>query len=816
MRAKQRKLDWTILAVAVIAAVITLGVVAAAAPESADTSRVVSVQRLPENMDQCTWDDSAGSDPSLMASLQQNNLFSALQQEQPLAQKTSATDEPSAPQNPATMREPSSTQAISGTQAISAMQQLSATPQLSGAQRMSATNEASGTLMAELQSAVPNAEQRDVKAISPRLPVRTIRDTAPTYSSVAVDINSNEVILQDNNLWSYRVFDRLSPTPKNDDQVTKPKRIVMGDKTALQFNNGLYVDPVSGDIYSVESDVGDKMVRFPREADGNVVPKAILHTPHRVYNLAADESKGEIFATVEFAPQVVVYRKDAAGEEQPLRHIAGDDTGLDSPHGIAVDEKDRLLFVNTWGQHSNYRVAGTGKYYPPAIKVYPLDASGNAKPLRVITGDKTEMDWPAAMKFNPDNGDLYVANDIGGSVLVFGNAAIVQGDVAPVRVIKGPSTRLRNPTGVALDRKNQELWVSNLGNSSATVYPLMASGDVAPLRIIRSAEESKRGVNFGRTAAVTYDPIRQEILVPNCVNHPQIAVFARSAKEDTPYLRAIEGQKSMLGRTMHDLAFDAIHDEIVVTGPLAQAILSFRGAASGEEPPLRVIQGNKTQIKGEGALGKVSIDPVHNEILLATADGTIIAFDRLANGNVAPKRVLGGPDTQLTAALTHQNDDGSGSGTCIRIDPIHNLLLVPSPVRRGDGNSAGAGAAARGGGRRGGGGPPVSKILIFDRTASGNTPPKAVIDGPIELGNQFEIYAPKLRLVSYNRKGDVEIWKIPESGESSEPPLIIPAPPIGRYGGEIGIVLDPLHKEVIIATASGNTVVTYSVPEVFD
>ena len=74
-----------------------------------------------------------------------------------------------------------------------------------------------------------------------------------------------------------------------------------------------------------------------------------------------------------------------------------------------------------------------------------------------------------------------------------------QGDVAPARVIHGPSTRLRNPTGVALDLKNKEVWVSNLGNSSATVYPLMANGDVAPLRIIRSAEESKRGVNFGRT-----------------------------------------------------------------------------------------------------------------------------------------------------------------------------------------------------------------------------------------------------------------------------------------------------------------------------
>ncbi len=71
---------------------------------------------------------------------------------------------------------------------------------------------------------------------------------------------------------------------------------------------------------------------------------------------------------------------------------------------------------------------------------------------------------------------------------------------------------------------------------------------------------------------------------------------------------------------MHDIAFDGIHDEIAVTSPLAQAILSFRGAANGEEAPLRVIQGNKTQIKGVGATGKVSIDPVHDEIFLATPE----------------------------------------------------------------------------------------------------------------------------------------------------------------------------------------------------
>ncbi len=272
------------------------------------------------------------------------------------------------------------------------------------------------------------------------------------------------------------------------------------------------------------------------------------------------------------------------------------------------------------------------------------------------------------------------------------------------------------------------------------------------------------------------------------MNHPQIAVFARLAKEDTPYLRSIEGQKSLLGRTMHDIAFDGIHDEIAVTSPLAQAILSFRGGANGDEAPLRVIQGDKTGIKGVGATGKVSIDPVNNEIILATPDQTILTFDRLANGNVAPKRILGGNDTQLS--LGEQNT-GGGNVPCIRIDPVHNLLIVPVAGRRGGG-----------------------RILVFDRTAKGNTPPRASIRGPVRMGNQFEVYGPKRRLITHT-DNHIEIWNIPLEGESTEAPKRIPAP-LGRQSNDIGLVLDPIHKEVIIATAAGNNILTFSVPEAFD
>ena len=110
-------------------------------------------------------------------------------------------------------------------------------------------------------------------------------------------------------------------------------------------------------------------------------------------------------------------------------------------------------------------------------------------------------------------GDLYVANDMGQSMIVFHGTD--QGDVAPARVVKGPKTGLSYPTGVFVDAQNKEVWVSNLGNSSATVYPLTANGDVAPLRIIRSGDENKQSLRFGKTQALVYDPMREQILVPN-------------------------------------------------------------------------------------------------------------------------------------------------------------------------------------------------------------------------------------------------------------------------------------------------------------
>src|SRR5437016_5400553 len=173
---------------------------------------------------------------------------------------------------------------------------------------------------------------------------------------------------------------------------------------------------------------------------------------------------------------------------------------------------------------------------------------------------------------------------------------------------------------------------------------------------------------------------------------------------------------------MHDMAYDYVHDEIVVTSALAQALLTFKGDANGEEAQIRIIQGDK-----------VTIDAEHGEYYITTPRQEVRVFAREATGNAAPIRVLSGPDTQL--AVGRQKDgifEGKGGNPSIRIDPIHNLLLVPVNDYSNTSQALNE-----------------PRILVFDRTASGNTKPRAIMRGA-SLG---AIYPPKNRLIDH-RKGN--------------------------------------------------------------
>jgi hypothetical protein len=245
------------------------------------------------------------------------------------------------------------------------------------------------------------------------------------------------------------------------------------------------------------------------------------------------------------------------------------------------------------------------------------------------------------------------------------------------------------------------------------------------------------------------------------VAHPQIAVFARLAEGQTALSRAIEGQGTFLSRTMHSIAYDDVLDRIIVPNQFAQAVLSFTGGASGEQAPIRVIQGPRTQIK---RVDKLAVDSLHHEIVLAD-EGAILVFASDAQGDVAPLRVIRGPDTQLT----------NGGIPYVSVDPVANVIIV----------------ATRG-------------LLIFDRTANGNAKPLRVIAG---AGGRPYAYK-GLLFASAGGGGRVGVWSVEDNGA---------AKPRWTFGDGYQvrqIAVDAKNLSVIVSDRLG-AVYTYYVPEVF-
>src|SRR2546426_936884 len=252
--------------------------------------------------------------------------------------------------------------------------------------------------------------------------------------------------------------------------------------------------------------------------------------------VAIDPEENMLVVTDENLFQVLEYDRrentpPRARLTEPKRVISGANTRAEMLCGGDIDPgtkevyvfiKDKLIFVSNFGNAQvsppgsggGRRAADTyGKFEPPSITVYPLDASGNVKPLRIIEGSKTRMNWPSQMAFHEPRQELFVANDADDSILVF--RAGDQGDVAPIRAIKGPNTGIKNPPGIALDIKNGEVSVASMGTHAVLFFPVTADGDVKPSRIIRGGPSDQIALNIGNPGAVGYDTKRDQILVPN-------------------------------------------------------------------------------------------------------------------------------------------------------------------------------------------------------------------------------------------------------------------------------------------------------------
>jgi len=230
---------------------------------------------------------------------------------------------------------------------------------------------------------------------------------------------------------------------------------------------------------------------------------------------------------------------------------------------------------------------------------------------------------------------------------------------------------------------------------------------------------------------------------------------------------------------MHAIAYDEIHDEIYVTQQFGQGILVFRGGATGEEPPLRVINGSRTQLI---APDRLAVDPVHDEIYVP--EGVkILVFPRTASGDVAPMRVITGPKT------------GIGATRAVTVDPQRNLIIAATQVWGSDEENR-----ARG-----------SELRIFPRTADGDVSPLRVITGLRGMGN-LAVHSPTGMIFSQQTKY-IGVWHIDDHGKV--PPRFTIGGPDGIFRQGRGLALDPKNQSVIASDKELNAVLTFRVPEIF-
>ena len=234
--------------------------------------------------------------------------------------------------------------------------------------------------------------------------------------------------------------------------------------------------------------------------------------------------------------------------------------------------------------------------------------------------------------------------------------------------------------------------------------------------------------------------------------------------------RSIEGQRTLLTRTMHAIHYNEVRDEIVAPNQFAQAILTFRASAVGEEPPIRVIQGDRTQLVGSSG---VVIDTKHNEII---TERQVFPID--ANGNVPPIRTL----KYSVAAVDLDND-----------------LHISANNRNGG-----------------------TELRIFDRNSDGSQPlrvisgPKTMLINPsrIRVENGWIVVAHDgVQSANPNNLSFVGIWSV--NGEGNLAPRWTYGGPNKMLIKPRGVDLDPKNQAIIVTDKTLNAVLTYHAPELF-
>ncbi len=290
----------------------------------------------------------------------------------------------------------------------------------------------------------------------------------------------------------------------------------------------------------------------------------------------------------------------------------------------------------------------------------------------------------------------------------------------PLRVIRDPYPSF---SSVAVDMERGEVVVGDENMFQILVYDRLANTPpgatmTEPRRIIAG---DQTGLEF--VCGLYLDQPTGDVYVINADTAAQMQVFTRSQEGNVPPSRVLNTGHETRGR---GIAVDSENKEIFIASQHNSALVVFRQHAEENEPPLRLLQGDRTRLANPHGIafdsqnglvyvtnhGQVSSRPDREEVedrgdvrpnvplprsMAVAGSGrflppSINVYRRTASGNTPPLRVIEGPKTQLNWPAG------------IVIDERRGELYVTNDT----GNS----------------------VLVFRADASGDVAPIRVIKGP--------------------------------------------------------------------------------------
>jgi 6-phosphogluconolactonase (cycloisomerase 2 family) len=400
---------------------------------------------------------------------------------------------------------------------------------------------------------------------------------------------------------------------------------------------------------------------------------------------------------------ITVYPAGSDGNIAPLATISGKATGLSFPVSIALDSSDNIYVGNFYIANVKNPLNLGG-----SITVYPAGSKGNASPSAIIAGGNTGLDDPGGIALD-SSGNLYVTslncsglcsgNGFGINIYPPGSS----GNVFPSAVINGADTEMSGSDGLALDSLGR-LYVSNLNGGtgqggSVTVYGAGSVGDAVPTATITS---NFTGLPFASDVAVDSGG---NLYVSNTVEDGgefgSIDIYPAGSFATGPPVATIAGADTGLDTPLK-IAVDSIGNIYVLN--VGNVVTAYASGSTGDATPMATLN---VGLNANSFATSMAVDPSGKLYVaslcitrhcLGGGDGAVAVYPPGSDGDATPSTVIAGPKTKIaTPSAVAVDQSGSiyvtskGPMKCKRVSSAsscspngHGSITVYGPGSNGN------------------------------------------------------------------------------------------------------------------------------------